>query len=181
MRDKDLKSKNFVEEKKVYILGEFDETIAKYVVPEFVKLTEDRNNKSIDIYINSNGGYTSYLKQLLGIVEKFKADGGVIKTFVYGNAYSCGSILACSGTKGERYIYEYSEHCCHLGAATTGYVINDVELERMSDRVKRHFDFVRNCYKKYAKVKNLEEVIKNDCYFIEGKKIIENGLADKII
>jgi hypothetical protein len=60
-------------------------------------------------------------------------------------------------------------------------VQNDIELQRRSDYVQRHFDFIRKMYKKYANIKNLDEVIKNDHLYLDAKKIIEYKLADKII
>lgn len=175
---------NMVKGNKVFIYGDFDETIAKDVIPALIDEVEKQKalkNGVIKFYIDSNGGYARYLYDLLAIIEGAKKAGTVIETYVFSYAYSCGSVLACAGTKGNRYISSNSEHLCHLGSASTGVVANDVELERSSVRVKNHFDKIRTLYKKYATIKNLEEAIKNDNYFIRGNDIIKNGLADKFI
>ena len=181
---KEEKGMNFIKDNNVYIFGSFDESIAKNVIPLLLKeIDKQKNLKNgiIKFYIDSNGGYTRYLFNLLAIIEDAKKNGITIETHVYGYAYSCGSLLACSGTVGHRFVSYLAEHCLHLGQTGTGQVINDVELERTAERAKSHFDRVRNLYKKYAHVDNLDEYIKFDSWFLRGQQIIDNGLADKMV
>lgn len=174
---------NTIKGNKIFIYGNFDDTIAKDVIPSLIELIDAQKllkNGTIKFYIDSNGGYARYLYDLLALIEGAKKDGIIVETYVFSYAYSCGSVLACSGTKGKRFISINAEHLCHLGSASTGIVTNDIELERGSDRVKNHFDKIRALYKKYATIKNLAEVIKNDSHFIRGMDIIKNGLADNL-
>lgn len=179
---KEKTKQNFVSTSNViYIHDIFDEDIVRNVLASFDLLIKEQSSKKdgkITIDIDSDGGYTRYLKSLLLRVEKAKKEGIIIETIVSASAYSCGSMLACSGTKGHRYISEFSEHLCHLGSGTLT-ANTDLQLERGSERLKAHFDFVRNTYKKYANIPNLEEVIKDDCLFVRGQTIIDWGLADK--
>lgn len=177
-------NQNFIENDKFFIYGYFDFTIAKYIIPGFIKRIDDLRNikdASISLFIDSGGGYTSYLKNLLALVEAAKSIGITVETFVFAQAYSCASILASSGTKGRRFIGPHAEHLLHLGASETGKVQTDIQMERSSNRVKAHFNFVRSCYKKYGNVKKLDELLKDDNYFLRGKEIIKNGLADYIL
>lgn len=177
------KDANFYEDNNFYLYGEFDETIATNIIPKLIKQIEERKKikeSKIVFYISSDGGYAHILQSLLSLFERAKKSGIIIETNVFANAYSCGSMLACAGTKGHRYIGEYAEHLCHLGTAGL-FVANDTQHERESQRVKAHFDFVRATYKRYAKIKNLEKVIHDDSYFIRGQDIIANGLADHMI
>ncbi len=176
------KSLNFFDES-FYIHGEFDQTISTDIVPAMVKEIEKKKNQKdarIKFYINSHGGYAMYVKELIGHIDVAKSHGIIIETYVFGNAYSCGSILAVSGTKDYRYVGEHAEHLCHLGQAGS-YSINDIELERNNLRTKAHFDFVRSIYRKNCTIKDLNKVIKDDCLFIRGNEIIKMGLADKIL
>jgi ATP-dependent protease ClpP protease subunit len=173
---------NFVQDDTVFIHGIFDESISRHVVPQLYKLIDQESKKKdgkIIFDISSFGGYSQYLMHLLGIIEKAKRDGIVVETRVLSYAFSCGSMLACSGTKGSRFISESTEHLCHLGSGGT-FVTNDIELERQTEFVQAHFDFVRNTYKKYASIPDLKKVIKDDSLFVRGQKIIDWGLADKI-
>lgn len=175
------KSLNFISGNRVHIHGEFDSSISKHVIPDLTNIIMNKTHSIIQFFICSDGGVTYYLMQLLALIEIAKNKNIIIETYVFARAYSCGSILACSGTKDYRFISKHAEHLCHLGSSTTGIVINDKELERSQDRVKSHFDFIREIYKKYATIENLEEIIQCDNYFIRGEDIIKNGLADGII
>lgn len=181
---KDNKTKlNFVSSNNtIYIHGEFDDTMSENIIPLFHAAIE-RESKikegKIIIDIASHGGIANYLKIFLSLIEKAKKEGIIVETRVLSHAYSCGSLLAASGTKGHRFIGEFAEHLCHLGSGSTGTVINDTELERSSARIKAHFDFVRTLYKKYATIPKLDSVIKDDHFFIRGQQILDWGLADK--
>lgn len=175
------KKLNFINKNIIYIHGDFDESISTEIIPVFDELIEGQKDKKegkIIIDIDSRGGYTKSLKDLLVRVEKSKDLGIVIETRTFSCAYSCGSLLACSGSKGYRFIGDFSEHLCHLGSSRYS-VYNDVELERVSGHVKRNFNMVRSIYKKYAKIPDLEKVIQQDCLYIAGQQIIDWGLADK--
>lgn len=183
MTNKDNQEKilNFVSDEILYIHGDFDYTISQHVIPAFYQLIEREKNKKegkIIIDINSCGGLTQYLHQLLGMVEKAKKENIIIETRALSYAMSCGSMLACSGTNGHRFISETTTHLCHLGSGGV-YAKNDIELERQSDFLKEHFNFVRKTYKKYAKIPDLNKIIKDDSLYITGQKIIDWGLADK--
>ena len=166
-----------------YIHGDFDSTISAYVIPHMVREIEAKKkvrDATIRFYIDSNGGYTSDLKNLLSLFEMAKSEGITVETYVFAKAYSCGSVLAAAGTKGSRFVGEHAEHLCHLGNSGT-WARNDTELSRETARSKSHFDWVRSIYKRYATIKNLEKAIHDDGLFIGGKDIVANGLADKII
>lgn len=178
------KDLNFIDGNNIFIHGLFDDTISKNVIPKLLKeidKQETLKNGILKFYINSDGGILYYLQDLLSLIEIAKRKGIIIETYVFGRAYSCGSLLACSGSKGHRYISYNAEHLCHLGAGGTGDVINDIELVRSAERVKAHFDKIRLLYKKYANINDLENVIRTDNYFIRGQAIIDNGLADKYV
>ncbi len=167
-----------------YIYGEFDDTIMTNIVPALIKEIEYQKNlkeSKIKFYINSNGGIADILFNLLSLIESAKKENIVVETYVFGKAYSCGSLLACAGTKGHRFIGEYAEHLCHLGSTSSGSITNPIESKRMQERIDSHFKDIKSIYKKYASIKNLDKVIENDRYFIRGDDIITNGLADKII
>jgi ATP-dependent protease ClpP protease subunit len=172
---------NRVEDDIVYIHSDFDADINVRVLPSLISLINreaGKKNGKIVFDIDSNGGYADVLKVLLTHIEKAKSLGVIVETRCFAKAYSCGSMLAASGSKGHRFISEYAEHLCHLGRG--GFIAEtDKQLDRQSERLKRHFDFARSLYKKYANIPNLDKVIADNCYFISGKKIIEFGLADK--
>jgi ATP-dependent protease ClpP protease subunit len=125
-------SLNFIENDIVFIYGKFDDTISTHVIPGFFDLVKNESKKKdgkIVIDINSHGGYTRILYQLLAIIENAKSKGVIVETRALGVAMSCGSILAASGTKGNRFISENTTHLCHLGSS--GFrVYTDTQLDR---------------------------------------------------
>ncbi len=151
-------------------------------IDRLTRLNEGKTAKTgtIRFYINSHGGWAMYAFNLLSLIERAKAAGITVETYVFGCAFSCGSLLACSGTKGHRFVGEYAKHICHLGAAGT-WAINDIEHERESTNVKAHFETIRDVYRKYAKIKNLEKAIRDDGLSFRGQSIIDNRLADTLL
>ena len=177
-------SLNYFKDGVFYIYGVFDESIAKEIIPNLIKEVDKQSgikNGKIIIYIDSPGGYAHFLYSMLALIEKAKKNGVIVETHAYSYAYSCASMLACSGSKGHRYISFLSQNLPHLGAGSTGIVKNDVELERSSNRIQRHFNTVRDLYKKYANIPDLENIIKFDDFFIYGQQIIDYGLADIMV
>ena len=174
-------SLNFIESDIVFIHGKFDDTMSTHVIPKFFDLVKNESKKKngkIVIDINSHGGYTRILYQLLSIIENAKAAGVVVETRALSVAMSCGSILAASGTKGHRFIGENTTHLCHLGSS--GFRVDtDTQLDRLYKNSKTHFNRIRNLYTKYAKIPDLENAIKDDALFIYDEQCIEWGLADK--
>lgn len=172
---------NFVEGDEFYIYGEFDFTITKFIIPRLVTAVQNARNMKdaiIRFYIDSPGGFVHILQNMLSLIEMAKNQGTIIETNVFSYAYSCASILAAAGSPGRRFVSPFAEHLAHLGQASSGIVVNDTEVERMTIKLKSHFNFIRDCYKRYSKIPNIEEVIKDDNFYIRGNDIIKYGLAD---
>lgn len=183
-RIKENKVLNYIVGNIVYIHGAFDESISENIIQNLDSLIEKEKKKKkgkIIFDIDSNGGYARYLMDLLVRVEYCKKQNIIVETRVASYAYSCGSMLACSGTKGNRYVSNFAEHLCHLGSTYVKRVKNDTELDRRVEHSKAHFEFTKNLYKKYAEIPNLEKVINDDCLFVRGQKILDWKLADKFL
>jgi ATP-dependent protease ClpP protease subunit len=175
---------NFVHEGRFYLFGVIDQTIATEILPQLVHAIETKKGQKdavIPFYIDTDGGYSCYNRAIISLFERARWHGIRIETWVFGRAYSSGSIIACAGNPGYRFVGQYAEHLCHLGSAQTKRVINDVELGREAGRLQNHFNEVRTIYKRYARVKNLQRVIRDDSLFFRGQEIIDNGLADHIV
>ena len=124
---------NFTKDNTLNIYGDFDDSIMIDIIPRFEQLIEESENfkdPKIIINIRSNGGQMSVLLQLLSLVEKAKSKGVIIETVVLAHAYSCGSMLAASGSKGYRYVGEYSEHLIHAGSWSPWRVTTEEQMNR---------------------------------------------------
>ena len=136
----DRKSTNFVRNGRVYILGDFDESIAKYVVPDLNEMISDASGQkdvTIPFYINSCGGESDQLQSILSLITIAKSMGINIMTFVVGNAYSCGSLLAIHGDV--RLMARGARHMMHMGEIGSSSKTYE-QLKRNNKDAKDFFD-----------------------------------------
>jgi ATP-dependent protease ClpP protease subunit len=168
----------------VFILGEFDSTISQHVVPALRQLIDEKAKERdafITIYINSNGGYTHELYNLLSLIELAHARGVGIVTVVTGRAYSCGSMLAIHGD--HRVMYKYASHIIHLGRQGALDISTEKQIKRETTQMENHFNNIRKLYKEHTKLpaKELEEALTDDSYFLTAEECVKYGLCDEIL
>ena len=173
---------NYVDGNSIYILGEFDDTITKNVVPNLVKIINAQKSlKSgkIEFYINSNGGYYSVLTELLSLISMAKGFGVKVITYNMGMAYSCASMLSVVGD--ERKMFKYAKNLMHLG---TTFESNSTvkQLERNNKRQKEHFNDIIALYKEHSKLSEakIREFMSDDCCFLNANECLRYGLVDEI-
>lgn len=166
----------------VFFIGDFDDSLESMVVPLLQEIKHQRNRVDghIDLHINSFGGYAHIVSQLVEYVEMAKASGVVVRTIVPAVAFSAGSMLAITGTPGERYISRTGEHLIHYGS--TGSVeTTPTQIERYRAWKDRDFKNTIKHYQKYANVPNLEQHLADDGFFVPARDCVRWGLADKFI
>lgn len=168
----------------VYILGEFDNTISQHVVPAFRQLIEEKSKERdsfITIYINSNGGYTHELFNLLALIDLAHSLGVGIVTIVMGRAFSCGSMLAIHGD--HRVMYKYATNIIHLGRQGAFDISTEKQIKRETSQMENHFANIRKIYKEHTRLpaKELEEALTDDSYFLTAEECLKYGLCDEIL
>lgn len=180
---------NFISNNTVYIHGEFDDSIVE-LLPEIQTIIDTQKTLKegkIIFDINSTGGNLRILTPLINLIEKSKKEGVIVETLVQCEAYSCASILACSGTTGCRYISEYAEHLCHF-PTICNEVTTPKQIQREAERSLRFHNYFEAMYKKYCEPTAQEGYIakffdnmKDGGGFIPAEECIKYGLADKIL
>lgn len=167
----------------VFFLADFDDnmeaTIVLPLIREIQKQREKKNGR-IDLYINSFGGYRHLVFQLISLVRLAQREGIVVRTIVPDIAYSAGSILAVTGTKGERYIEKTAEHLIHYG--NTGSAESTPEqVERTYAQKKLGFSKILRHYQDNTNLdaSDLDQLMNDDQGFIPANRCIKWGLADK--
>lgn len=152
------------------------------VVPLFQEIKNQSLLKKghIDLLINSFGGYAHLAFQIVSLMELAKRNDIVVRTVVNSVAYSAGSIIACAGSPGERYIDRDAEHLLHLGFTGSGESTIE-QVRRNTEQKHTHFKHIINHYNKYANVPDLEKALSDDSYFVSASKSIKFGLADKYV
>lgn len=167
----------------VFTIFDFDDAAEQHIVLPFAKEIQKQRqlkNGRIDLHINSFGGYKHLVFQLVSLVEIAKRDGVVIRTIVPDIAYSAGSILAITGTPGERYIERTGEHLIHYGS-TGSMETTPEQATRNHAQKQASFRSIMNHYQKYSKMsrEQLDKYMSDDSAFIPASKAIRYGLADK--
>ncbi|WOI85957.1 ATP-dependent Clp protease proteolytic subunit [Rhodococcus qingshengii] len=165
-----------------YILNEFDNDMRDGVVANFTAKIDElksRRNETIELWIDSNGGRADLLFHLIELVELAKRNGITVRTIVTARAYSAGSMLAVTGTKGERYISRLADHLPHYGSFDGYRKTTPLQLDRDYEHFKRHSKKLIDHYKRYAEIPALEEKLKDDHLWIPASKCIKWSLADK--
>jgi len=174
---------NYVIDNNIYILGGFDDSISKGIIPNILPLIEQqkaRKNGQINFLINSYGGYAKELYGLLAMVDMAKSEGIKITTFVLAHAYSCGSLLAVMGD--ERKMYRYADHLMHFGS--TGDINETPEqLERNTKHQKEFFDNTVRMYAEHTKMREsvIRRKMSDDCFFLNADECLRYGLVDEIV
>lgn len=178
-----VSEENFVKDGTVYILGPFDDSIARKVIPDLVKLIEFKKSQrdpQIDIYINSFGGYSHQLIALLTLIQQAKKSGIKIVTYNMGVAMSCGSILAIAGD--ERKMYRYACNLAHLG-----FIGDGVSTFEQIDRTSKHWKWWFNCIVKLylentkCTKKQIEAILKDDNCYMTPEECLKLGICTEII
>ncbi len=105
-----------------------------------------------------------------------------VSTYIFGQAASMGSLIACAGTKGKRYALTNSRNLMHqpllsgvMEGQATDLEIEAREMLRLRDRL----------YGIYAEATGKDTAqIEADCdrnKWLDDKEMLEYGLIDKVL
>lgn len=169
--------------KNQFFIGDFDDELEANVIIPLTKQIQKQSityGGSIDLYINSMGGYAHLVNHMVELVEIAKRQEVVVRTIVPNMAFSAGSILAITGTPGERYIGKDAEHLIHYGQIAS-FESTPQQVERYRKWKERYFKATVQHYKKYAAVPNIDKEILDDGWFVPAKDCIRYKLADKFM
>lgn len=166
----------------IFVLNDFDDNMEGNIVLDLTLQVQEqakvKDGGIIDLWINSFGGYAHLVFHLIELVELAKSNGTVVRTIVPSVAFSAGSMLAITGTPGERYIAKNGEHLIHYGR-TGSMEETPKQIERFATYKKRDFKNTIAHYQKYANVPNIDTEMMDNGWFLPAKACISGGLADK--
>jgi ATP-dependent protease ClpP protease subunit len=166
----------------IFYFTDFDDNMeANLVVPLTREIQHQRKLKDgrLDLYINSFGGYGHLVDHLISLVELAKREGIVVRTIVPSTAASAGSMLAITGTPGERFIERTAEHIVHYGTTIGTAETTPKQIERWAGYKNRDFKNVLTHYRKFAEIPKLDEEMMDDGFSIPATNCIKWKMADK--
>lgn len=140
--DKKSNDSKYFDGNKFFILHHFNEQLRDGIVIPLTREIEKQSklrNGQIDIYINSRGGDGMLCWYIVRLIEMAKARGIIVRTIVMETAYSAGSIVACAGSPGHRYISKTAEHCVHYGSQPGWTEYTPLQIERNALEKQRWF------------------------------------------
>lgn len=172
----------FYDDNRFFILTDFDDALQEGIIVPLTNKIEElsgQRNAYIEIYISTDGGDADLCMHMVHLLELAQARDITVRTIVTKNAFSAGSILAITGTPGERYISSSGEHLIHFGMSDGMFKRTPLQVDRMAVRTKNWFNTMLQHYQKYSAVPDLEQHMQDDLFFIPAKKCIKWKLADK--
>ncbi len=114
---------------RVIILGsQVTDDVVNSIIAQIFFLEMENPEKDIHLYINSPGGSVTAGLALYDIMQFIKCD---VATYCMGMAASMGSLLACAGTKGKRYVLPNSRIMIHqplIGGGGISGQASDIEI-----------------------------------------------------
>lgn len=165
----------------VFFISDFDDALEGSVIlplTECIGKQSELKDGRIDLYINSVGGYLHLLRHMVELVEIAKSQGVTVRTIVPEMAFSAGSMLAITGTPGERYIGREAEHLIHYGQIMS-FETTPEQIKRFTAFKERKMKSNLAHYKKYAEVPDIDNKMLDDGFFVPAPQAIRWGLADK--
>ena len=110
-RELDIVSRLLVD-RVVMCSGEVEQDMANAIVEQLLFLANDRPDAPIHLYINGQGGSVS---DGLAIIDTMQAVACPVATYIVGSAPSMMSVIACCGSKGQRFALPHAWNLMHQG------------------------------------------------------------------
>ncbi len=165
-----------LEERKVFLWGMVDDDSAKHVIDRLLYL-DLQNNKEIQLYINSPGGYVTSGFAIYDTITSLKSP---VSTICTGLAASMGSILLSVGKKGRRFIQPHARVMIHQPSGGARGQASNIEIQAKEILKTRELGaeiLADNCGQ--TKEKIMKDF--NRDYWMSAEESVAYGIVDDII
>ena len=164
-----------LEERKVFLWGMVDDDSAKHVIDRLLYL-DMQNNKEIQLYINSPGGYVTSGFAIYDTIKSLKSP---VSTICTGLAASMGSILLSVGKKGRRFIQPHARVMIHQPSGGARGQASNIEIQAREILKTREIGaqiLAENCGQ------TVDKIMKdfNRDYWMSADESIEYGIVDAV-
>lgn len=164
--------------RKIFLEGGINMETAVEFVKEFLVLSEEDKDSTIDIFINSPGGEITAGMMIYDIVTTTKVPYRMI---CIGQAFSMAAVIFCAGTKGKRFILPHSQLMLHEPLLSTHIGGNCTSIKNVSETLLETRQLINGLLSKHCD-QSIEEVEKACSYdhFFSASEAIDFGLCDAI-
>ena len=172
----DLKSYNFLENRKISILGEITDHTAMDVVFQ-IEYLDNLSNDDVFLYINSPGGSVSAGLSIVDAMNRAKSD---IVTICTGIAASMGAVIVACGKKGKRFITPNAEVMIHQPLGGVVGQASDIE-RKAAYIVKTKLKLTKILAEKTGKSVDVITADSDRDYHMSASDAILYGIADELL
>jgi ATP-dependent Clp protease protease subunit len=166
-----------LKERAVFVNGPISTAMSHVIIAQLLFLEAEDPSKAINLYINSPGGEVTAGMAIYDTMQYIKSP---VQTIVMGQAASMGSLLACAGQKGHRYILPNARHMIHQPLGGASGQATDVEIQ--ARELLRWKEILTNIYVTHTG--KSFDVLKADMErdnFMTAHDAVQYGLADQVI
>ena len=163
-------------ERKVFLWGMVDDDTAKHVIDRLLYL-DMQNNKEIQLYINSPGGYVTSGFAIYDTIKSLKSP---VSTICSGLAASMGSILLSVGAKGRRFIQPHAQVMIHQPSGGVRGQASNIEIQAKEIIKTRELSakiLAENCGQDFEKV--MKDFDRD--YWMNAEESVTYGIVDGIM
>lgn len=177
-------SRNYMYNNKVFILDEITADNCAYLVGDLTDFVFDEQNrgKKLSFFLNSPGGETYVMMNIIGLINIAKLYDIEITTFVFGTAASAASMIAIQGDR--RFMSNISRHMVHFGSIFS-ITTKESEIEKIYLQNKEYAENLDNLYIEACKGKltraTLDKLKKDERGYLNAEECLKYGLCDAII
>ncbi len=165
-----------LEERKIFLWGQVDDTSAKHVIDRLIYL-DALETKDIHLYINSPGGYVTSGFSIYDCIKSLNSD---VSTICTGFAASMGSILLSAGTKGKRFIQPHARVMIHQPSGGARGQASDIEITAKEIILTKELSarlLAENCGQSFEKI--MKDF--NRDHWMGAKESVAYGIVDKVL
>ena len=166
-----------LKERIVFLNGVIDDITATTTIAQLLFLESQNPNSDIFLYINSPGGSVTAGLAIYDTIQYIKPE---INTICIGQAYSMGSFLLASGTKGKRLSLPNSRVMIHQPLGSFNGQATDIAIHAKEIlRIKTKLNHLLSSHTLQPLTK-IEKDVERD-KFMSAQEAKIYGLIDKII
>jgi ATP-dependent Clp protease protease subunit len=172
----DIIDAKFIEQRKVFLWGQVDDSSAKHVIDRLMYL-DSLEVKDIQLYINSPGGYVTSGFAIYDCINALKSD---VSTICTGFAASMGSVILSAGKKGKRFIQPHARVMIHQPSGGARGQASDIEITAQEIIKTKELSaelLAKNCGQ------TVEKIMKdfNRDHWMGADESVAYGIVDKVI
>ncbi|NNF19123.1 MAG: ATP-dependent Clp protease proteolytic subunit [Flavobacteriaceae bacterium] len=164
-----------LEDRKVFLWGMVNDDSAKHVIDRLLYL-DMQNNKEIQLFINSPGGYVTSGFAIYDTITSLKSP---VSTVCTGLAASMGSILLSVGKKGRRFIQPHARVMIHQPSGGAQGQASNIEIQAREILKTKEIGariLAENCGQTFEKI--MKDF--NRDYWMDAQESIDYGIVDGV-